>query len=92
MATPYIAAQLRPFQQVDLLINDVGVGGCQIKSIAVIEAEVPAEMLHGEAPLTLTLRLPTAVRPSEIGPSKDQRQLALAVRSLTVLRVPSAAA
>jgi hypothetical protein len=92
VATPYIAAQLRPFQQVDLLINDVGVGGCQIKSIAVIEAEVPAEMLHGEAPLTLTLRLPTAVRPSEIGPSKDQRQLALAVRSLTVLRVPSAAA
>jgi hypothetical protein len=92
VVTPYTAAKIRPFQQVDLLINDVGIGGCQVKNIAVIEAEVPADILRGNGPLTLTLLLPTAVRPSEIGPSKDHRQLALAVRNLTVLRVPPAAA
>jgi hypothetical protein len=40
----------------------------------------------------VTLRLPTSARPNEISDSKDSRQLALAVRSLALLRVPASAA
>lgn len=88
VAIPFIVARHRPFQQVDLLIGDVRIGACQMKDIAVIEAEVPADMLQDDQRLTVTLQLPTATRPSEVTDSKDHRQLALAMRSLTVLRIP----
>jgi hypothetical protein len=90
VATPFIVAELRPFQEIELLIGGVRVGACKVKDIAVIEAEVPPDMLGDDEPLTVTLRLPTAVRPSEIVDSKDHRRLALAVRSLTILRIPPA--
>jgi hypothetical protein len=92
VATPFTVAQLRPFQQVELLIGEVRVGGCEVKDIAVIEAEVPPEVLRDGEALTITLRLPTAARPSELVKSKDNRRLALAVRSLTILRIPPASA
>jgi hypothetical protein len=89
--SPFVVKQRLPVQRVELLIGGVRIGACEVKDIAVIEAEVPAELLGDDNRLTLTLRLPTATRPNELTDSKDDRQLALAVRSLTVLRLPAAA-
>jgi hypothetical protein len=88
VATPFIVPQRRPFQQVEVLIDGVRLGTCQIKDISVIEVEVPAGMLVENNRLTLTLNLPTATRPSEVTDSKDHRRLALAVRSLEIHRIP----
>jgi hypothetical protein len=91
VASPFVVPQRRPFQQLEVMIDGVRLGTCQVKDISVIEVEVPAELLAENNRLTLTLNLPTATRPSEVSDSKDHRQLALAIRSLAIYRVSPAA-
>jgi hypothetical protein len=91
IASPFVVPQLRPFQEVEVLIEGVRFGACRVTDVSVLEVVVPPAMLTENNRLTLTLRLPTATRPSEVVASKDQRELALAVRSMTILRVLPAA-
>jgi hypothetical protein len=91
VVSPFVVPQRRPFQQVAILIDGVRLGACQVKDISVIEVEVPAEMVVENNRLTLELDLPNAARPSEITDSKDDRLLALAVRSMAIYRIPPAA-
>jgi hypothetical protein len=88
VASPFTVPQRLPFQQVEVLIDGVRLGACQVKEISVIEVEVPAELLVDNNRLTLTLHLPTATCPSDVTDSKDHRRLALAVRSLAIHRIP----
>jgi hypothetical protein len=92
VASPFIVPQRRTFQQVEVMIDGVRIGACQVKDISVIEVAVPVELLVENNRLTLALHLPTATRPSEVTDSKDHRQLALAVRSLAIHRIPPAVA
>jgi hypothetical protein len=91
IASPFVVPQLRPFQEVEVLIEGIRFGACRVTDVSVLEVVVPPAMLTENNRLTLTLRLPTATRPSEVVASKDQRELALAVRSMTILRVLPAA-
>jgi hypothetical protein len=92
-ASPFVVKQRLPFQRVELLIGDVLVGTCEVKDMSVIEAEVPAELRNDRKPVTITFFLPSATRPNTISDSKDERLLALAMRSMTVFQiVPPAAA
>jgi hypothetical protein len=91
VVTPHTVTGILPFQSVELLVDGVRLGACQVqKKMAVIEAALTADMLSDDHGPTVTLRLPTATRPSEVEDSKDHRLLALAVRSLTVMWVPPA--
>jgi hypothetical protein len=87
VANPFVVRQRLPFQMVELLMGDIRIGSCTVRHMSVIEADVPRELVDGEKPITVTLRLPTAARPCELTESKDDRLLALAVRSLTVFHV-----
>ncbi|HEY4040649.1 MAG TPA: hypothetical protein VGM32_02265 [Rhodopila sp.] len=87
IASPFVVKERLPLQQVELLINGVRIGSCEVKDVSVIEAEVPAAQRDDEMPVTVVLRLPTATRPNAIGASADDRLLALAVRSMTVFRI-----
>jgi hypothetical protein len=91
-ASPFVVKQRLPFQEVELVIGGVLVGTCEVRDISVIEAEVPADLPRDGKPVTITLRLPSAMRPNTISDSKDDRLLALAMRSMTVLQVVPAAA
>jgi hypothetical protein len=83
---PFVDPQFLPFQQVELLLDDVRIGACQVRTLSVLEVEVPPELVTSNNHLLLTLRLPTAARPSDIGSSRDDRQLALAVHSMAIIR------
>jgi hypothetical protein len=87
VASPFIVKPVLPCQQLVLEVNGVRLGGCEIKDLSVIEAELPPMLLKDGAPLTVTLRLPTATQPNTVSSSADDRLLALAVRSLAVFRV-----
>jgi hypothetical protein len=87
VASPFVVKQRLPVQRVELLMDDVRVGACELRDISVIEAEVPSELLGDDNRLTVTLRLPTAARPNLVSESQDDRLLALAVRSMMVIRV-----
>jgi hypothetical protein len=91
IASPFIIPRLRPFQQVELLVDGVRLGGCRMTDIAVLELVLPAEMLAENNHLALTLRLPIATGPREVLASEDHREQALAVRGMTILRVLPAA-
>ncbi len=91
IASPFIVPQKRPFQQVEVLIDGVRLGACRVKDISVIEVEVPAEMLVADNRLILALNLPNAAHPCELTDSKDDRLLALAVRSMAIFRIPPVA-
>ena len=91
VVSPFVVPQRRPFQQVEIVIDGVRLGGCQVKDISVLEVEVPSEMLVENNRLTLALDLPNAARPNEITDSKDSRLLALAVRSMAIYRIAPAA-
>ncbi len=90
VVSPFTVPERRPSQHVELSIDGLRLGACEVRDIAVLEAEVPQKLLGENNRLTLTLNLPTATRPSEVGDSKDGRQLALAVRGMTILRKHSA--
>jgi len=89
--SPFVVKQRLPVQQVELLIGGVLAGKCEVKDISVIEAEVPSELPRDGEPVTITLFLPSATRPNTISDSKDDRLLALAMRSMTVFQVVPAA-
>ena len=91
-ANPFVLEPMLPHQRVDVLVNDVPLGFAQIHAIAIIECEVPRSLLPPGEPITITLRLPTAARPDEIGTVPDGRLLGIALHELSMLQIVDAPA
>jgi hypothetical protein len=88
VGTPYTVKDRLPLQRIDVLVNDLPLGVARIRDAAVIECEIPPELMEEKAPLVLTLRLPSAMQPHALDPAKgDKRLLAFALRQLTVLHL-----
>lgn len=87
IVSPFVVKGRLRSQRLELLANGILLGSCEVEDISLIEAEIPAAIISAGDRVTITLRLPTAARPIEISDSKDDRLLALAARSMSILRV-----
>ena len=79
-AAPYRVAHKLGAQRVLVLAKGRLVGRMRYEAPGVAELAIPAEAALGRRVLTLTLVLPDARRPFELGDSEDRRLLALSVR------------
>jgi hypothetical protein len=89
--TPYIVRDLIPSQRVLISADGREIGAVKLKEFAIIDCDFPWEALAGGDPiLELTLDLPDAKQPLELGLSDDDRSLGLAVESVSLVRLSPA--
>ena len=84
-AAPYRMAHKLGAQRVLVLAGGRLVGRMRFEAPGVAELAIPAQATLGRRVLTLTLVLPDARRPFELGDSEDRRLLALSVSRVELL-------
>lgn len=84
-AAPYRVAHKLGMQRVLVLAGDRLVGRLRFEAPGVAELAIPADATLGRRVLALTLLLPDARRPFELGDSDDRRLLALSVSRIELL-------
>jgi hypothetical protein len=92
VGSPYVSKGRLPSQQIEILVDGELLGMCQVRDVAVLECEIPRRLLENNEPIVVTLNLPTAACPRDVSGADDDRILALAVRSIAVLRVTASKA
>jgi hypothetical protein len=85
-ATPLLHPDQLPAQLVTVLVNGAEIGTVAMRGPAVLAFDLPASAVSAGGPIAVTLLLPNATKPSDLGPSVDERQLGISLRWLTVLR------
>ena len=90
--SPYAVADLNRTQRVILAVNGKEIGAVRLRNIAVLDCDLPAAAIADRENIRLSFQFPDAVRPSELGRGGDERQLAIALRSISLLRLTSGAA
>ena len=84
-AAPYRVAHKLGAQRVLVLAGGRLLGRLRLDAPGVAELAIPAEATQGRRVLSLTLVLPDARRPFELGDSDDRRLLGLSVRRVRLL-------
>lgn len=87
IGSPFVVRNLLPKQRLDVLVNNVPIGFAEFKETAVIECPIPGRILVAGEPVIVTLQMPRASRPKDLGRSEDDRLLGFAMRRVVVLEV-----
>jgi hypothetical protein len=87
---PLTHATKLPVQRVTVLLDGLDIGTACVRNSSMIEVPVPSAMAATGQTVTLTLRLPDAARPADIGDSKDTRLLGFALRRIVLCHVAAA--
>lgn len=64
-----------PFQPVQVFVNDRQITEWQVSTTNQFTAPLPTEITRNGGPVTITLRLPRAISPKNLGTSEDPRML-----------------
>jgi hypothetical protein len=83
---PLLHPEKLPEQTVTVLVDTVEVGTVALRAPSVLAFDLPAASVAAGRQLALTLRLPNATKPADLGGSIDDRLLGVALRWLAVLR------
>jgi hypothetical protein len=86
LAAPFVAPGHLPAQRVGLIVNEQTLGHAVIRDLAVLECEVPWQVLQLRDEIKVVLDLPDAAKASTVKETQDARILGLAVRTLSLLR------
>ncbi|HQT79251.1 MAG TPA: hypothetical protein PLD10_19550 [Rhodopila sp.] len=90
VCNPFVVPGLLPVQRIELLVNDTPMGSANCSEPAVIECEISGGILKPEQPVIVTLKVPNAARPSDLGRSDDARLLGFALRKVMIIEVQKA--
>ena len=90
IARPFVVNDRLPRQRFSIAANGILLGSSEAIERAVIECDLPGPVLAGSGTVSITMTMPDAARPSEIGGSGDRRQLGLALERIEVLRADTA--
>ncbi len=80
--TPLIGGNT-PYQEISLRINGRLLETWRVKNVGEYTLDIPRELVAGEI-LEIVFHLPNAVSPKEIGINRDERLLAVAIKSLVI--------
>ena len=78
--------QTLPEQTVIVLINGTEIGQVRLSAPSVLAFDLPLAAVSAGGKIVLTLRMPNAARPIDLGSGNDDRLLGLCLRWLVVLR------
>jgi hypothetical protein len=84
---PFTHGTELPSQRVTVLLNGKLEAATKIRDISVVSVPVPRAVTGSDEPITLTLRLPDAARPSSINGGDDRRLLGVALYALKIMRI-----
>ncbi len=85
-AAPFVLPGPLAHQRVGVRVNGRALAVCRVAERFLIDVAVPAAALQGAAGVQVSLHLPDATRPSDLGPAPDDRRLGLYLRSAALLR------
>jgi hypothetical protein len=84
---PFVHGTVLPAQRVTVLLDGTEAGAARVRDICTLIIPVPETMTEAGQPITVTLQLPDAARPSEAGTATDHRLLGFALYSVALIRV-----
>ncbi len=87
IGNPYVVEGKIPSQHIEVAVNGTIVGEAHVRDIAVIECELPRDLLRDREPVEITLHLRTAARPKELSGIDDDRLLAFALHRIVLMTV-----
>jgi Sulfotransferase family len=89
---PMLHPESLPEQAVTVLVNAVEAGQIKLSAPSVLAFDLPAAAMAAGGRIAVTLRLPFAARPVDLGSGADDRLLGFSLRWVMVLRHGRAAA
>ena len=84
---PFTHGTELPSQRVTVLLNGKLEAATKIRDVSVVSVPVPRALAGSDEPITLTLRLPDAARPSAVNGGDDRRLLGVALYALKIMRI-----
>jgi hypothetical protein len=87
-AAPPVTHDNGSSDDVTILLDGIVIGQFSFREPSAWAVPLPRELYNGHEILPLTLIFPHAVRPGDLGPSKDERLLGIAVIRIGVLPLP----
>lgn len=88
---PFVLPPAVGSQRVEVLVNGDKVGAARIHDLAVIELDIPPASVDKGDPITITLRLPDAAKPGDLGHPNDFRLLGFALHKAILFEQPDSA-
>ena len=82
-----MVATILPTQRVEIGINGQAIGATEIRTMAMIEFEIPAAVAASGNPLTLTITVPGAARPRPLNGADDDRVLGICLERAVFRRL-----
>ncbi len=79
-------------QELTVLVNDVDVGGSEIRGEGTVSFVVPPDAIRRNDEWTVTLIHPEAKRPAELGFNDDNRMLGFSLRKAAIVRADASPA
>lgn len=86
-ATPYIHGLELPRQRLSVEVRGTEIASEVLFAPSRFRWRVPSQLLDAPGPIRVSFHHPDATRPTDFGDSADDRMLALAVRSLQLIRL-----
>lgn len=87
MLRPFDVAQALPTQRIDISVNGQAIGTREIKTLSMIEFEVPQAVVVAGQAVTVTLGVPNAAQPRPLNGANDDRVLGVCLERLLFRRV-----
>ena len=87
VAAPFTHGSILPSQRIGISLNGHDAGMTNAAGICVLVVAVPAGLAMTRAGITVTLRLPDAACPRDIGAGTDDRMLGFSLRRLMLVRM-----
>ena len=84
---PFVVATILPTQRVEIGINGQAIGATELRTMAMIEFEIPAAVAASGNPLTLTITVPGAARPRPLNGADDDRVLGICLERAVFRRL-----
>lgn len=90
MMRPFVVPTILPSQRVEIGVNGKAIGACDIKTLAMVEFEVPAAIAASGRPIALTIAVPGAARPRPLNGADDDRVLGICLERMLFRRLRAA--
>ena len=87
VAAPFTHGSILPSQRIGISLNGHDAGTANVTGICVLAVPIPAGLAMARPGITVTLRLPDAACPQDIGAGTDDRRLGFSLRRLMLVRI-----
>lgn len=88
---PFVVPTILPTQRLEIGVNGQAIGVCDIRTLAVVEFDLPAAIAASGNPLAVTFTVPGAARPRPLNGADDDRVLGVCLERAVIRRIRPAA-